>query len=275
MSEQHTEKELAYLFDLYVAPDWGERFAQLIDEHVKLPKEGRMLYVAMGTGEHALALKKRAGMDVTLIGVDESEERLELARLKAQAAKLDALVEFHHGQLEALAIEDEQFEIVLGDASLVPVERLPEMLAEMVRAAAPGALVALSLPTASSFGEFFSIYWEALANAGGPGQDRLVERLIGEQPTVSDAEAMLTREGLDEVRSWTRAEEFGFPSGEEFLSAPLVKSFLLRSWLAPLADESRHEPVVAEITRLIDEERNQADFVLSVKATLAVGQKAG
>ena len=61
MSQQETDKELAYLHELYVAPDWGERFAELIDEHVPLPKEGAALYVAVGTGGHALALKERAG----------------------------------------------------------------------------------------------------------------------------------------------------------------------------------------------------------------------
>jgi hypothetical protein len=40
------------------------------------------------------------------------------------------------------------------------------MFAEMVAVAAPGATIALALPTASSFGEFFSIYWEALHNTG-------------------------------------------------------------------------------------------------------------
>ena len=52
-----SDKELAFLQDLFIAPDWGERFAELIDEHVKLPDEGKALYVAAGTGGHALALQ--------------------------------------------------------------------------------------------------------------------------------------------------------------------------------------------------------------------------
>jgi len=273
MSQHEHDKELAYLHDLYVAPDWGERFAELIDEHVQLPKEGRALYVAAGTGGHALALKERAGQDVTLIGVDESEARLALARAKAAAAKLGALTEFRLTQLEALDFEDDQFELVVGDASLVMPERLPEMLAEMVRVAAPGGTVALNLPTASSFGEFFSIYWEALGNAGMLAEAPLVEHLITELPTVSDVEEMVAREGLDEVQSWTRIEEFDYPSGAEFLSAPLVKNFLLRNWLEPLADEGAHARVLAAITEIIDEERHEGEFALSVKATIVVGQK--
>ncbi|HEX8853665.1 MAG TPA: class I SAM-dependent methyltransferase, partial [Pyrinomonadaceae bacterium] len=157
---------MAFLHDLYVATDWGERFAELFDEHVELPKQGRAIYVASGTGGHALALKERAGEGLTLVCVDESSERQELARAKAVAAKATAGTEFRVSQLEALSFEDEQFDLVVGDASLVAPERLPEMLMEMVRVAAPGATVALNVVTASSFGEFFSVYWEALSNRG-------------------------------------------------------------------------------------------------------------
>jgi len=273
VSQRDAEKELAYLHDLYVAPDWGERFAELIDEHVTLPKEGAALYVAAGTGGHALALQERAGKDVTFIGMDESEERLALARAKSAAAKLGAQTEFRVTQLEALDFEDDQFALVVGDASLVAPERLPEILAEMVRVAAPGGTVALNLPTASSFGEFFSIYWEALSNIDLLAEAPLVEHLITELPTITDIEQLATREGLNEVQSWTNIEEFDYASGTEFLNAPLVKDFLLRRWFEPIANEEIHARVLAEIKRIIDEERHDGEFALSIKATLVVGQK--
>lgn len=276
MSEQKTDKELAFLHDLYVAPDWGERFAALMDEHVQLPGAGHALYVAAGTGGHALAIKERAGLDLTLIGVDESEARLALARAKAAATKLNEVTEFRAAQLEALAFEDEQFELVLGDASLVALERLPEVLAEMVRVAAPGATVALTIPTASSFGEFYSVYWEALMSAELLDESSVVEQLINERPSVADLETLAAREGLDLIQSWTNVEEFAFASGEEFLDSPLVKVNFLSYWLEPLdEDEAERERVLAEIRRIIDEERNEAEFTLSIKATLIVGQKAG
>jgi ubiquinone/menaquinone biosynthesis C-methylase UbiE len=209
-----------------------------------------------------------------LIGVDESEARLALARAKAAATKLAEVTEFRAAQLEALAFEDEQFDLVLGDASLVAAERLPEVLAEMVRVAAPGATVALVLPTASSFGEFYSIYWEALMSAEMLDQSPIVEQLINERPTVTDVETLAAREGLDLVQTWTNIEEFDYESGEEFLSAPLVKDFLLQNWLEPLdGDEAARTRVVSEVRRIIDDERNEAPFSLTVKATLVVGQK--
>ena len=269
-----SDKELAFLHDLYVATDWGERFAALVDGHVRLPKEGRALYVGSGTGGHALALAERGGAALELVGVEESEGQVELARAKAAAVD-GAGVEFHHAQLEDLAFEDEQFDLVVGDASLVAPERLPEVLTEMVRVAAPGATVSLSVASASSFGEFFSVYWEALANTGYMEQAAGVESLIGELPTASEVEVLARREALEEVESWTTIEEFGFPSGREFLDAPLVENFLLKHWLDLLPDEEARTNVMDEVTRIIDDDRHELDFSLTVKATIVVGKKAG
>jgi ubiquinone/menaquinone biosynthesis C-methylase UbiE len=267
-----SDRELAFLHDLYVATDWGERFARLIDEHVELPKRGSMLYVVSGTGGHALAMQERTGDKVSLTCVDENEESLELARAKAMAVRADP--EFHRSQLEALSFEDDQFNLVVGDASLVAVERLPEMLAEMVRVAAPGGTVAVSLPTYSSFGEFFSVYWEALRNLSIEDHEHDVESLITELPTISAIETMLTREGVDNVASWMQIEEFDYESGEEFLNAPLITDFLLKRWLETLPEEIGLESVLKEIARIIDAERQDMNFSLSVKATVVVGRKA-
>lgn len=273
MSTQKSEKELAYLHELYVATDWGERFAGLLDEHVKLPEEGCALYVASGTGAHALAMGGRAPRELTLVCVDESEERLELARAKASVVE-SGRVEFRHAQLEALSFEDEAFDLVVGDASLVAPERLPEVLAEMVRVARPGATVSLSAATASSFGEFFSVYWEALVRAGYGEQAEEVASFIKELPAVSDLEKLAAREALEGVESWTNKEEFDFPSGREFLDAPLARDFLLGRWLGSLPDDATREGVLEEVARIIDDERHEGDFSLSVKATIVVGRKA-
>ncbi|HEY0170179.1 MAG TPA: class I SAM-dependent methyltransferase [Pyrinomonadaceae bacterium] len=273
MSTQKSDKELAFLHDLYVATDWGARFADLLDKHVELPKEGRALYVGSGTGGHALALAERGGAALEVVGVDESDARVEIARAKAAAFE-GAGVEFRHAQFEALGFEDEQFDLVVGDASLAGPERLPEVLAEMVRVAARGATVSLSAVTASSFGEFFSVFWEALAGAGYEEQAASVGSLIGELPTVSELEALARREALEGVESWTTIEEFDFPSAAEFLASPLVSDFLLDRWLDSLPDEEARSGVLGAVERIIDDDRAEGDFSLTVKATVVVGRKA-
>lgn len=270
-TNKKSDKELAFLQDLFIAPDWGERFAELIDEHLKLPKEGEALYVAAGTGGHAMALRERAGKKLKLLCVDENPECLELARAKATAT--NEQITFDTAQIDNLGLQDNRFDLVIGNASLVSRQRVRKMVSEIVRVAAPGATIALTLPTASSFGEFFSIYWEALHNSGLIDHESDVEQLITELPTISDIEQLAEDEGLKDVKSWTRIEEFDFESGEQFLSSPFVAEFLIHDWLALVPDD-RRAALFSEISRLINEERHEAAFALSVKATLVVGQKA-
>src|SRR5205814_7377221 len=94
-----TNKELAFLHELFVATDWGERFAELINEHVTLPREGEAIYVVAGTGGHAIALQGRAGK-LKFMLIDENDDSLELARAKAAALKLST--EFRREQPDHL-----------------------------------------------------------------------------------------------------------------------------------------------------------------------------
>ena len=265
-----SQKELAFLEDLYIATDWGERFAELVDEHVELPKEGRALYLAAGTGAHALALQARAGDKVRLLCVDESEECLELARTKAVAVNQET--EFQREAPGALSFHDDEFELVLGNGSMAAPPQLPEMINEMARVARPAANVAWWLPTASSFGEFFSIYWEALLSAGLDDHGAEVEKLIVERPTVQDVEKWAEQAGLEAVTSWTNIEEFDYESGEQFFNSPLITDFLLPTWLHSVPEGARGR-VVKELARIIDEERHSGEFSLTLKATLVTGRK--
>jgi ubiquinone/menaquinone biosynthesis C-methylase UbiE len=266
-----SNKELAFLQDLFVATDWGERFAELIDQHLKLPQKGRLLYLGSGTGSHALSLQERAGAKVSMICVDENEESLELARAKASAIK--DRPEFRQAKLDELDLPDNQFSCVIGDASLVAPHRVQKMLNEMVRVATPNAQVALILPTASSFSEFFSIYWEALHNSGPVEHESDVESLITELPTISEVEQQAEQAGLENIDSWCQIEEFDYDSGEAFLNSPLISDFLMHSWLATLGEADRQR-VSGEVARIINEERHESEFALTVKATLILGRKA-
>ncbi|MEP6743290.1 MAG: class I SAM-dependent methyltransferase, partial [bacterium] len=259
-----------YLHELFVATDWGERFAELIDEHIVLPKEGLALYLAAGTGGHAIALQERANNHLTFHCLDENEESLELAR--AKAAVLKDGTQFLKGKVDQLTSRANQFNLVVGDASLIHSQRISQMLREMARVAAPGASVGLVLPSFSSFGEFFSIYWEALHNCGLLDHEADVESLIYTLPSISAVEEMAEQAGLEDITSWTRIEEFDYESGEQFLNEPLINDFLMPIWLENLPAESM-QSVVAEIARLINEERHAAEFALSVKATLVTGKK--
>ena len=134
MTNIKTDKELAFLQDLFIAPDWGERFAELIDAHVTLPNEGKALYAAAGTGAHAMALQERAGSKLELLCLDENSECIELAQEKAKAT--NEATEFRLAKLDNLDLPDNHYDLVVGNASLVSRRRVRKMFGDGARGGA-------------------------------------------------------------------------------------------------------------------------------------------
>ena len=266
------DKELAFRYDLFISPDWRARFDNLVDQSIKLPSEGRILDVNCGTGAHAIELVERMKGKGDIVGIDPNAERVELARAKALVKKIKG-VEFHQASAVSLPFESDEFDMVIGDGSLVHTEEIEDVLAEMIRVAQTDARVVLKMATRSSFNEFFSIYWEALLNAELVDEVwSELEWMINERMIVADAERMAESLGLRKVESFVSREEFQFENGSEFLEAPLVEDLFLADWLA-IVPEDRRNVVLARIEEIIERERHDAPFYISIKATLIVGIK--
>jgi ubiquinone/menaquinone biosynthesis C-methylase UbiE len=266
------EKELAYRYDLFITPDWRDRFDTLINESIKIPPESRILDVDCGTGAHAIELAERLRGKGEVIGVDPSLERITLARAKAQVKKAEN-VTFEQSADSDLQFDSHEFDIVIGDASMLKRNEIPDVLAEMVRVARPDGRVILKLATHGSFDEFFSIYWEALHNLGLDNKVwTALEGLINERRTISDAELMATNLGLRDIKSFVSKEEFSYETAEDFLEAPLIKDCFLSDWLEFVPEASREE-VRRRLIPIIERERYNAPFDVSIKATIIAGMK--
>ena len=266
------EKELACRYDLFITPDWRDRFDALVNDKIKIPTEGRILDVNSGTGAHAIELAARMRGEGEVIGIDPSAERIEIARAKAQVKKLDR-VAFERGNAYDLPFASDEFDLVIGDASMLRPYEIEDVLTEMGRVARPGAVVILKVATHGSFDEFFSIYWEALHEAEMVDQVwGELETLINERSTVSDAERMAVRAGLEQVESFSSKEEFVYDTGADFIESPLIKDTFLDDWLSIIPEDRRQE-IRDRIVSKIEKERHDAPFDVSIKATLIKGIK--
>jgi ubiquinone/menaquinone biosynthesis C-methylase UbiE len=265
-------RELAFRYDLFITPDWRDRFDTLINESIKLPVEARILDVNCGTGAHGIELAEGMHGRGDVIGIDPSPERIAIARAKALVKKAKD-VRFEQGIASDLPFDSHEFDVVIGDASMLRTDEIEDVLAEMVRVARPEGRVILKLTSRGSFDEFFSIYWEALHDTGMADEVwASLEGLITERRTVSDAELMVERSGLRNVESFISREEFSYETGEEFLESPLIADHFLPNWLEIAPAESREE-VLAYIASIIERERNNMPFDVSIKAAVIAGAK--
>jgi ubiquinone/menaquinone biosynthesis C-methylase UbiE len=265
-------KEQAYLYDLYIVPGWREAFDSIVDDEVELPQEGKFLDAGCGTGSYAIDLAVRGGEKVEVVGVDSDPEMLAIARGKAEIKKIGRVI-FQQGSVTALGLADNDFDLVIGDATMLPAGEVGNSLTELTRVAKKDATVALKLTTRGSFDEFFSIYWEALYHLGLTEYTPRLEALITERLTVSDAEQLAARAGLMQVESVTRKERFDYQDAHAFFEAPLIEAFFLDDWFALLPDQKTRHMVQKQAAVIIDRECHGMDFDVSIKATLVRGRK--
>jgi ubiquinone/menaquinone biosynthesis C-methylase UbiE len=263
-------REVAFLRDQYIDNDWTARFTNLLDEHLILPEEGSLLYVEPGSGNHLLALPEKLHGKVELFSAHDDIELLRIAQAKAEAIK--ARVDFKQTGGNSFPFPDGQFTAVIADASLTPPKDLPALIAELNRVTKKDGYVSFFLPTAGSFGEFFSILWEALFQAGMEGLGPQVEELIAEIPQITQVEAIAEIAGLSKIKSETKSEFFDYENGADLMDSFLMTEFLLPRWLRFLTPEEK-EKIAPEIIRAIDEDRAAMTFRLTVKATVVNGRK--
>ncbi len=257
-----TEKELAFLRDLYVETDWTERFTNLLDDNFKFSGEEKILYVNAGAGNHALALREKLDDEIEIFGVSESQELLNIARAKADS--IQANVDF------SIVYPKGKFDAVIADATFVKPSELQAFLSKIV--ASSKKQVAVFLPTTSSFGEVYSLLWETFLNLDMLDKGAEVERLILELPTILKIEETAGDLGLTKVETIVRSEFFDFDDGATFVNSPLAADFLLPAQLSFL-DETERESVVGKLAETIADDCGETNFQFSVKATLLVGEK--
>ena len=133
-----------------VGLDWGDGdyartaallapAAEVLVDAAGVAAADRVLDVGCGTGNAGLVAAARGGR---VTGVDESPGLVELAAARARAEGADA--RFVVGRAEALPVEDSAFDVVLSSFGVIFAEAAPRAAAEMVRAARPGGVVALT-----------------------------------------------------------------------------------------------------------------------------------
>ncbi len=257
-----TEKELAFLQDLYVATDWTERFTELLGKNFNTEEFENILYINAGTGNHALDLEETLEENTELLAVVENEELVKIAQAKADAIKSDI-------NFTALT-PVRKFDAVIADASLVKSSELKDF---MSRAADSSRWqIAFLLPTAGSFGDIFSYLWQVFFELGWLDKGAEIENLINEIPTVSKDKEMIENLGFKKTEAKTKDEFFEFENGTEFVESVLVRGFLLENRLDFLS-ETEKEQVYEKFAKMIDTECKGLTFRFAVKATLVTGAK--
>ena len=181
---------------------WRTRAADL----AAVPRGGRALDVATGTGDLALELSRRVGPSGTVIGSDFSERMLSLAR--AKATRLDLPVRFETANALDLPYGDSMFDAATVGFGARNFSDLGRGLEEMVRVVRPGGrVVILEITTPSRpplshvLGLWFDRIVPALGRLAGDSQAySYLPRSVRRFPTPPNLAELMWAAGLRDVR---------------------------------------------------------------------------
>ncbi len=102
-----------------------------------------VLDLGSGAGADVLISARRVGPTGRAIGIDMTDEMLELARRNATDAGVEN-VEFRKGYLEELPLDDESVDVVISNCVINLSGDKPKVLAEAARVLRPGGRFAVS-----------------------------------------------------------------------------------------------------------------------------------
>jgi demethylmenaquinone methyltransferase / 2-methoxy-6-polyprenyl-1,4-benzoquinol methylase len=177
---------------------WRERAAEL----ARVGTGERALDVATGTGDLALALKRRVGDTGEVVGCDFSERMLELARDKSSE------VRFEWGNALELPYGDASFDAATVGFGARNFSDLERGLAEMARVVRPGGRVVvleITTPQRPPLAWFFRLWFDRLVPlmgrfAGDSDAYTYLPSSVRRFPGPRELGAALSRAGLEDVR---------------------------------------------------------------------------
>jgi demethylmenaquinone methyltransferase/2-methoxy-6-polyprenyl-1,4-benzoquinol methylase len=197
---------------------WRERAVDL----AAVGPGDRVLDVATGTGDLALALARRVAPDGTVLGSDFAEGMLERARAKAVARSPSVTPTFEWGDALELPYENASFDAVTVGFGARNFSELGRGLREMARVVRPGGRVVvleITTPTKAPLSSFYGVWF-----------DRLV-------PVLGRVVASVTRK----VASMRGRSESGDGGGGGLAEAYTYLPNSVKRWPGPAALEGEME----------------------------------
>ncbi|HZG01354.1 MAG TPA: bifunctional demethylmenaquinone methyltransferase/2-methoxy-6-polyprenyl-1,4-benzoquinol methylase UbiE [Chitinophagales bacterium] len=154
------------LLSLGIYKYWRSR---LLKAAQPLPPNARILDVATGTGDIALALAKLKPL--TIVGIDISEKMVALGKKKVKEAGLSELVFLQTGDAEDIHYPEERFNLVTVAYGVRNFANLERGLKEIFRVLVPGGkllILEFTVPTNTLFSKLYRLYFtKVLPTVGG------------------------------------------------------------------------------------------------------------
>jgi ubiquinone/menaquinone biosynthesis C-methylase UbiE len=262
----HRLEKMARVYDEEILPIWSQRFGKMLLRGLDIPPKAMVLDVGCGTGYPTLEILKRIDDQSRIIAIDPVGALLDVARKKAGDLAGKRIFFRSEAPVAKLAFADEVYDLVISNLGLLQLDDPALALREFARVTKTGGTVAITLPLAGTYGEFFDIYREVLTKND---QHDVLERLelhIARIPDVETVVGWMEQAELEQVD--LDLEEFSllFKSSREFFFAPVIEFGPLSAWKEVAGKGQVMQEIFWHIKEAIDAYFSHRAFEITVKA---------
>jgi ubiquinone/menaquinone biosynthesis C-methylase UbiE len=146
----------AEVYDQQFVPALFQHWSSVMIKAANIKPRQHVLDVACGTGALTCKAAEQVGNAGRIVGLDNNNEMLEVARTKEQR------IEWHHGPAEALPFEDKSFDTVVSQFGFMFFEDQRAALIEMMRVLRPGGQLAVAVCDAIDHSPGYAVLAELL-----------------------------------------------------------------------------------------------------------------
>lgn len=150
---------LNHLLSVNIDKIWRKKTIRKLRAH----KPSKILDIATGTGDFAIAATKLPGVKV--VGIDISEGMLSVARQKIKKKGLDQRISVQKADSENLPFEDHSFDAAIVGFGVRNFEHLKTGLSEIFRVLKPGSVfyvLEFSKPSKAPFKQIYTFYFKRI-----------------------------------------------------------------------------------------------------------------
>lgn len=242
------------MLDREISPVWHDRFARLIVRNLPAMPEVLALDVHCGTGRTTSELLHRLGVGAKVLAIDPDEGALELAKTRMRPEWKNR-VYFKPGHFDDVtAMADDSYNLVVANLVLGESVELGAAIGEMIRVCKIGGHLLATVPLHGTWDEVEDIFAEVLRDAGLTAALRRLEALRAIRPTGPQLGQLLHKLGVIDDDYVIEHERFQllFPSGREFLFAPVIEHGPLQLWKAAIGKDGTPQELFWRLKEAID-----------------------
>ena len=201
-------EDAAKIYDELYLPALFEEWCPVVVEAAQIQKGHHVIDVACGSGALAIAILDHIGPEGTVVGIDNNEGMLKVAKSKSSR------VEWRNASAEALPFDDEHFNCAVSQFGLMYFPDRENALREMMRVVQPG-------------GSLVIVVWDKLENNPGfAAEEQLWQHVFGDESADESLNNLGDKRALQNLFSSS-----GMPDAEITTHRGTARYSSIESWI--------------------------------------------